>query len=219
MSSAGATQSLSSLTGTNSSTSPPTSLKFGDKPCTSSYSLKTDTSCQSSSSVSSSRNNGSHAKPISLPIPASSTLGSSSLASLNGKLRSATTAVRAAKQDKKSNPKKGCISGMNLDFHYQNLLTTPGRGRSRIGTGGGMPTGCDLMWSIAGQQHSSEVKITQVVLNLESFRPWPRLDHALYDHIFFISLHLSYRLYSTGQGAHFNSSAKESLPFSVFHLL
>lgn len=144
MSSAGATRSPSSLTGTNSSISPPTSLKFGDKPCIS-YSLKTETSCQSSSSVSASQNNGSHAKPITLSIPASSTLRPSSLASLNGKLRSATTAVRAAKQEKKSNPKKGCISGMNVDFHYQNLLTTSGRGRSTIGTGGGMPTGCDLM--------------------------------------------------------------------------
>lgn len=145
MSSGSMTQSPSSLTSTTSSTSPQTSFKFGVKPCTSSYSLKTESSGRRSSSVSASPSNRSHAKPISLSIPASSTLGSSSLISLNGKQCSTTPAVRAAKQEKKSKPKKGCISGLDLDFHYQNLLTTSGHGRSTMGTGSGVPAGCDLM--------------------------------------------------------------------------
>lgn len=70
---------------------------------------------------------------------------SSPILTFNENPSNANSDGRPAGQKGKSKWRKGCISGIKLDFHYQNLLTSSGRGRSTLGTGAGAPAGCDIM--------------------------------------------------------------------------
>lgn len=145
MSSEGSAQSPPSSFTSTVSTTPQASLKLGVKPGRSANSPKTEFSHSLSSSVSASLITSSHAKLYSPPISTSSALKSSSLSTSHEQLCNATSGARVAGHEKKLKLKKGCISGIHLDFHYRNLLTASGRGRSTLGTGSGAPAGCDLM--------------------------------------------------------------------------
>ena len=70
---------------------------------------------------------------------------SSPVSTFDEKPSNASSGGRAFGHKGKSKSKNGCISGMKLDFHYHNLFTASGRGRSTLGTGSGAPAGCDLM--------------------------------------------------------------------------
>lgn len=102
-------------------------------------------SCRHSGSVSASSATGSHVEPTPSPISEPSALKSSPLSRIDKKLSNATSGAPATGQKKKSKSNQGCICGISFDFHYRNLLTSSGAEKSTLGTGGGAPTGCDLM--------------------------------------------------------------------------
>jgi hypothetical protein len=53
--------------------------------------------------------------------------------------------IPATKQVKTTKSRKGCVGGLEFDFHYHNLVTASGQGRSTVGSGSGAPGGCDIM--------------------------------------------------------------------------
>lgn len=145
MSSGSSVQSTSSSLTITVSTASQESLDLGIKPGLSACSPETECSYRLSSSVSASFITGSQNKLIPPSISDSSDFEPLSLSSVNEDLCNANSGAPAAGHKKKLKSKKGCIGRINLDFHYQNLLTASGRGRSSLGTGSGAPAGCDLM--------------------------------------------------------------------------
>ena len=145
MSSGSSVQSTSSLLTSTVSTASQDSLNLGFKPGLPPYAPETDGSYSHSSSVSASSVPGAHAKLNSPSLSSSSDFRPSRLLTVDEKQFNPNSGAHAAGHKKKSKSKKGCISGISLDLHYKNLLTTSGRGRSTLGTGSGAPAGCDLM--------------------------------------------------------------------------
>lgn len=87
----------------------------------------------------------SHGKSKSRPRSNSSPYKSPPVPAFDENLSNANFHGQADGYKGKSKSKKGSIGGIKLDFHYHNLFTTSGRGRSTLGTGSGAPAGCDIM--------------------------------------------------------------------------
>lgn len=143
MSSGSAALSSSSITpiGTIYDVSSQASVKPGKSP----FSSKDESSYRPPSSVSASFSHESHVNITSPSLSTLSTLGPSSSSSVTGELHSATSAIHRNEREEKVKLKRKHLGGLNLDFHYRNLLTVSGHGRRSLGTGSGAPGGCDLM--------------------------------------------------------------------------